>query len=130
MTYDLEASYDVEFGTDLDGGCRSYQDQVRTAYGEALDIIQGSLDAMNDLQQPMPADKASAASNEWRRKADSFFALFGAKLPGNPNGWQPSNDKATPDGAAWTVWRESSFQPKILRPLKTKCAADGLLTFP
>jgi hypothetical protein len=109
-TYDFEASYIVDFGTDDEGGCQSYHDQINTAYNEALDIIQGSLDVLNDLQQPIPASRASAESNEWRRKVDGFFALFGATLPGN--GWQPTDDKTKPDWVAFMVQRELHFHSK------------------
>ena len=105
MTYNLESSYNVNFGTDEDGGCKSYEAKIRTAYEEALDLVQVSIDSLNDLKQPIPEDKNSPAGNEWRRKANTFFTLFGAKLPGT--GWTESSPIGTPEYAATQVHRKS-----------------------
>jgi hypothetical protein len=116
-TYHLESSYNVNFGTDEDGGCKSYEAKIRTAYREALDLVQTSMDSMNDLQQPIPEDKNSPAGNEWRRKANTFFTLFGAKLPGT--GWTISSTVETPEYAATQVYRKSVLD--ISRGAKSIC---------
>jgi hypothetical protein len=105
MTYDLQYLYEVDFGTDDEGGCQSHEEQIKAAYGEALDLLQGAEDSLNDLQQPIPATGDSAAANEWRRKADTFFTLFGRKLTGK--GWKFGSEKMTPDWIASQVWRKS-----------------------
>ena len=103
-TYHLDSSYNVNFGTDDNGGCRSQEIKIRTAYREALDLIQASIDSLDDLQQPIPEDKISPAGNEWKRKANTFFTLFGVKLPGT--GWALSSTIGTPEYTATQVFRK------------------------
>lgn len=101
-TYDIEASYRVNFGTDVDGGCKTYETKIRTAYGELLDLMQGASDSLDDLKSPLPPDKGSAASNEWLRKSDAFFALFGARIPAA--GWQTGDVQQESEKLTTRVW--------------------------
>lgn len=93
LSYDIDLTYEIDFGTDDEGGCKSHRSQVETAYGDLLNFLQASIDAINDLRSSIPPNDHSTAANEWLRKADGVFALFGARVPSS--GRQGSTDAGT-----------------------------------
>lgn len=96
--YTLEGTYIVDFTTDEDGGCKSYEEVIRTAWSEVPGLLQAGLTAMEDLKQPMGEDKS-----EWRRKADTFFELFGREIPAK--GWTTTGkEKDEPNYFPTQVW--------------------------
>ena len=92
-TYALEKNYQVNFQSDEDGGCKKYESGIRTAYAETLDMIWAGQSAMEALRNPMPPDSDLQGQNEWKRKASTFYVLFGSSIP--KQGW---NDYHTHQG--------------------------------
>lgn len=94
-TYELEATYNVDFSKDDDGGCQTYENKIKAAYGELIDLIQTSIDSINSLKQPLPSSQDSTEANEWKRKANTFFALFGTAVPAE--GWSLTSQIGDPN---------------------------------
>jgi len=88
--YDLERSYEIDFTKDTDGGCKKYEKQLNVAFMQALEMVDAARQAVVDLQKPMPADTDANDQNEWKRKAQVYYAMFGEQ-PSKENGGMPGD---------------------------------------
>lgn len=81
-TDELTRVYHVELDPDRGGSCarNGWWPRVQIAYKEALMAIDESRQALQDLKAPMPAKNRLTEQNEWKRKAQAFYALFGKDI--------------------------------------------------
>lgn len=81
-TDQLTRAYNIELRPDRGGSCErnKWWPKVQKAYTEALEAVDEARQALEDLKAPMPQTKDIRRQDEWKRKAQMFYALFGKNI--------------------------------------------------
>jgi hypothetical protein len=71
---------------------------------EVVSLLQAADESMEDLQRSMNDEPDPLGVNEWKRKADTFFTLFGTQI--QTSGWTFSGNDDDPNFFPTEVWRK------------------------
>lgn len=80
----LTAIYNIREHSNSKGGCAKYMPKLLTSYADALTLLSGAIQAMEDLRQSLPLKPPQGdvgPYNEWIRKAQMFLSMFGERVP-------------------------------------------------
>lgn len=79
ISSDLQSVFTVIDETTANGGCHGHMTRLETTYNEVMEMIDGAIRALNNLQRPRPKKTQQNRDdyNEYMRQAQVVRALFG-----------------------------------------------------